>query len=561
MFDASTSLSDVRMAASQVLVEGVAARAAEWVGLPSDAKLALLEQLLQRLDEMAEEWTAAAAAIHGGDEAAADPSFRGPAWMAAAVPTASYLHGLIRSYRGLVSDGQIPAPPAFRTRDNGQRVAIVSPAGWKDRGFAPGTRGEIWLGPGQRGSQGATLREARPSVCLILGAGNYEAPLDVLSRLFAHGQVVIYKPNPVNEAHLPVLERILEPLITAGYLAIAPSGTESAQQLIHHPKVDQVFMTGSRETYDRIVWGAPDEQAARKAAGRKRMDKPFEAELGGVSPAIVVPGEWTDAELDHQAAQLAAAKMLNGGHICSSLQVIVVSAGWPQRERFLQRVRDHLRGEARMRSYYPRTAERQDAFIENCSRVELIGSAAPADDVPDVVFVPDGRADDFALRNEAFGPVLAVATLEAADPAVFLRQATRFCNEELYGSLSASLIVDPRTEKQLGIAVDDAVAVLRYGSIGVNTWGGMLFFQGDLSWGAHPGHTPEDIGSGIGLLNNGYLLDGVQKAVLWTPFVSPIHPQPRRPADAVIYPRMGRYTLRPSVGNLAKLLVGVVTGR
>jgi acyl-CoA reductase-like NAD-dependent aldehyde dehydrogenase len=561
MLDLALNSTEVKPTPLEDLADRIAARAGDWHCLTNAAKLGFLRRLFVNLEEVAEEWVEITAVVHGGDPDGGDEASTAPAWMAGVVPTASTLHGLIRSYEGLVRDGRIPAPPSIRTRPDGQVVATVSPASLKDRGFAPGTRGELWLEPGQGATQGAALRESRPGVCLILGAGNYEAPLDVLSRLFVHGRVVIYKPNPVNELQLPILERLLEPLITAGFLALAPSDTDTAQQLIHHPAVDEVFMTGSQATYDRIVWGPRDQQEANKKAGRRQMTKPFEAELGGVSPAIVVPGEWTDKELDHQAAQLAAAKMLNAGHICSSLQVIVLSRGWAQREAFLQRVLDHWRSHAAMRPYYPGAAERQATFAEHCATAERLTAVEPVEGSPELVFIPDALADNYALHEEAFGSVLAVATLDVSDPAAFLRRATRFCNDELYGTLSASLLVDPRTSKRLGGAVEDSVADLRYGSIGVNTWGGMLFFQGELAWGAHPGHTPEDIQSGVGLLNNTYLLDGVQKAVQWTPFVSPSHVQPEQPADAVVYPRIGRYTLHPTWGNLSKLLFGVMTGR
>lgn len=38
----------------------------------------------------------------------------------------------------------------------------------------------------------------------------------------------------------------------------------------------------------------------------------------------------------------------------------------------------------------------------------------------------------------------------------------------------------------------------RYGSIGVNMWTIMSYGNSLLPWGAYPGHTLRDIGSGIG---------------------------------------------------------------
>jgi len=61
-----------------------------------------------------------------------------------------------------------------------------------------------------------------------------------------------------------------------------------------------------------------------------------------------------------------------------------------------------------------------------------------------------------------------------------------------------------------------------------------LSFFPDLTWGAHPGHIPEDIQSGVGVINNAYLLDGVQKAVCWTPFVHGLHPKPPTTRDKIV---------------------------
>jgi acyl-CoA reductase-like NAD-dependent aldehyde dehydrogenase len=91
-------------------------------------------------------------------------------------------------------------------------------------------------------------------------------------------------------------------------------------------------MTGGAPTFDRIVWGA--DASAAKAANRPLVTKPFEAELGAVSPWIVVPGQWSDAELEHHAKFLASCKMMNSGAICASPQVVFVDADWPQRQRF-----------------------------------------------------------------------------------------------------------------------------------------------------------------------------------------------------------------------------------
>jgi hypothetical protein len=73
-------------------------------------------------------------------------------------------------------------------------------------------------------------------------------------------------------------------------------------------------------------------------------------------------------------------------------------------------------------------------------------------------------------------------------------------------------------------AFDEMVAGLRYGAITVNVPGLLAFATTALGWGAFPGSTPQDIGSGNCVVHNTHLYDHPQKSVLYAPFR--FHPQP-----------------------------------
>jgi aldehyde dehydrogenase (NAD(P)+) len=47
----------------------------------------------------------------------------------------------------------------------------------------------------------------------------------------------------------------------------------------------------------------------------------------------------------------------------------------------------------------------------------------------------------------------------------------------------------------------------------VNIWGAGGFLLPGAAWGAAPGHTVQDVGSGIGLVHNAYLLEHAEKNV------------------------------------------------
>ena len=98
-----------------------------------------------------------------------------------------------------------------------------------------------------------------------------------------------------------------------------------------------------------------------------------------------------------------------------------------------------------------------------------------------------------------------------------------FYNDRLWGTLGANIIIHPTTAAQHAAALDRAVSRLRYGCVGVNAWTGVGFLIAQLSWGAYPGHTVDDIQSGIGVVHNSLLFDRPEKSVLRAPF----HPYPR----------------------------------
>jgi aldehyde dehydrogenase (NAD(P)+) len=84
--------------------------------------------------------------------------------------------------------------------------------------------------------------------------------------------------------------------------------------------------------------------------------------------------------------------------------------------------------------------------------------------------------------------------------------------------LGANIIIHPKTMKAHEEALDQAIADLRYGGIGVNTWCALAFLAAGGAWGAFPGHTQDDIQSGKGVVHNAFLFGKTQKTVATGPF-------------------------------------------
>jgi hypothetical protein len=100
----------------------------------------------------------------------------------------------------------------------------------------------------------------------------------------------------------------------------------------------------------------------------------------------------------------------------------------------------------------------------------------------------------------------------------YVRGAVAFANDRLHGTLGANIIVHPRMMREHRSLIDETVTNLRYGCVGVNAWTGVGYFLTETPWGAYPGHTLEDIGSGIGVVHNSYFLERTQKSVVYAPF-------------------------------------------
>jgi acyl-CoA reductase-like NAD-dependent aldehyde dehydrogenase len=430
-----------------------------------------------------------------------------------------------------------------------------------------GLSAEVWIQPGKPASQGRIYREkaAVGKVALVLGAGNVSSipPMDVLYKLFAEDEVCVLKMNPVNADAGPHLERAFKSLIDDGFLAIVYGGAEVGAHLANHPSIDTLHVTGSDRTYDAIVWGSdPAEQARRKAEKQPLNTRPFTAELGCVTPVLIVPGPWTEADMDFQARHVAGMVAQNGSFNCNAAKVLVTAEGWPQRKAFLDKVEQALRATAPRKAYYPGAEQRYGAFLDKYPQAKVVGEKGPGivpwTVIPDVK--PDGN--EYALRNEAFCGVLAEVALPATDAVEFLSKATRFANDECWGTLSTCLLIHGETEKMHKEALERAVTELRFGGIGVNCWPGLIYGLVVTTWGAFPGHPPEDIQSGAGVVHNAFLLDFPEKSVVRAPFV--IKPTPAWFADHKTLKDLGRklaaFEAAPGWGKLISVAASALRG-
>jgi acyl-CoA reductase-like NAD-dependent aldehyde dehydrogenase len=507
-----------------------------WVDLPLNEKVALLEELPRKVFKVAPQMVSAACEAKG---IAPTSAWVGEEWATGVWVFIQALSAHLLVLKRILAGQEPVKADTVHTRPDGQVVVDVFPVTGYDRLLLNGYKAQVWIEPGVSASQ--VRRDAakmyrdggydQPGVSLVLGAGNLGTitTLDVIDQMYARGNVCAVKMNPVNDYLGAFYEKIFSEFISRGWLRFIYGGADVGGYLAHHRKVETVHMTGSAPTYDAIVWGTDDQVAIRKANNTPILDKPITAELGGISPFIVVPGDWSDADVRFQAEHIATTKLINCGHNCNATQVLVVSQDWPLTDKLVTEVGKVMREAEPRPAYYPRSDEKTAKACNGMS-AEFLSSDRSRVLIPDV----DPRSQASILQDEVFASVIAVVRLPGKTPQQFLRNAIEFSNDALPGTLAAVVVIDPKVRKQNTAAFDEAIASLRYGAIGVNVWPGMAFALGYPSWGAFPGNTAQNIGSGTGVVHNAFLLPHPQKGVLEIPF---------RPAPRAIF--NGELTLSP----------------
>jgi aldehyde dehydrogenase (NAD(P)+) len=509
----SALAADRAAALDQALTELRAGEKA-WAACGLARRKELLDQVHAATASHADGWVRAGAAYKKLD--AASP-LRGEEWMSGPYPVLLATATLAQTAAALQA-GRSPVDDYPLGTGPGGRVTVkILPHTAFDKLLLTGFSAEVWMPPGVtaemvREQAGLGLRdpEKTDGIGLVLGAGNITSipVLDVLYELFASNRVTLLKLNPLTDGMLPVYEQALKPLIDLGVVRIVTGAGDVGGYLVNHELVGHVHMTGSSLTHDAIVFGTGDEGQQRKRAGTPVLDKPITSELGGVSPVIVLPGQWSQADLKYQAEHVATQRLHNGGYNCIASQAVIVSSDWPQKDAFLARLRAAFAAAPARPAYYPGSEDRVARAVAAYPGAEVAGGR--------VLVTSDGGP---LLTDEYFAPVLGVLELPG-NPRQFLDAAVEAANERFTGTLGANIIAHPKTITTLGPAFDMAIAGLRYGTVAVNAWTALGYLTAAAPWGAFPGHTLADVQSGIGVVHNALLLAGPERTVVRGPFRS-----------------------------------------
>jgi RHH-type proline utilization regulon transcriptional repressor/proline dehydrogenase/delta 1-pyrroline-5-carboxylate dehydrogenase len=281
--------------------------------------------------------------------------------------------------------------------------------------------------PGERN----TMRYEPRGVVAVVSPWNFPLaiPTGMVSAGLAAGNSVVLKPAEQSPASgLALVEALREAGVPEGAISLVPGFGDAGQALVCHPGVHTVAFTGSSAVGLQIV-----RSAAETPEGQRHV-KRVVAEMGGKNCVIVD----ADADLDEAVPAIVRSAFVYAGQKCSACArvlaheavadtlmerlagaVSVLNVG--QAEVFGTDVPPVIEEEARDRieSYAARAAV-EGRIVARREPVPGGGWFCAPTVATDL---PSGSA---VLREEIFGPVLAVERVPSADAACDLLEESPF---------------------------------------------------------------------------------------------------------------------------------------
>ena len=272
----------------------------------------------------------------------------------------------------------------------------------------------------------------------------------------AAGCSVIVKPaEETSLTALRVAELAAEAGLPAGVLNVLPgTGPDVGAPLGRHMDVDALSFTGSTETGRKFLRYAAESNL-----------KEVTLEMGGKNPAVVLD----DAEnLDRVAAHIVNGAFWNMGENCSASSRLIVQSG--VKDALLARIMAHAREWPMGDPLNP--ANRVGALVSKAHFEKVCSYLGQGQNVIMGGGAKDGFVEPTILettenapqaREEIFGPVLSVLTVDSFDQAIAMANSTEY-------GLAASIFTANVKRASRG------ARAIRAGTVTVNSFG-----EGDIS--------------------------------------------------------------------------------
>ncbi|MBI3493312.1 MAG: aldehyde dehydrogenase [Acidobacteria bacterium] len=249
-----------------------------------------------------------------------------------------------------------------------------------------------------------------------------------LAPALAAGNTIVLKPSEITSGSAMELARLAEESgIPPGVINVVTGFRETGEALVDHPQVAKVSFTGS------VAAG----RAIAARAGQRLVSCMLE--LGGKSPNIV----FGDANLDQAEAGVLAGIFAAAGQTCVAGSRVYIEQ--PIYDAFVERlvrrakkivIGDPLKAETHMGPVATKVQLEKDESMVKRAVAEgaaiLCGGSRPSlAEFPDGYFfeptiVHQAGKDNFLMRHEVFGPVLAVTPFKDETEALALANDTEF---------------------------------------------------------------------------------------------------------------------------------------
>jgi RHH-type proline utilization regulon transcriptional repressor/proline dehydrogenase/delta 1-pyrroline-5-carboxylate dehydrogenase len=303
---------------------------------------------------------------------------------------------------------------------------------------------ELLQAPGERNE----MRYEPRGVVAVISPWNFPLaiPTGMVAAGLATGNAVVLKPAEQSPASaLMLVEALREAGVAAGAISLVPGFGEAGAALVRHPGVHTIAFTGSGPVGLEIVRGA-----AETPDGQGHL-KRVVAEMGGKNGVIVD----ADADLDEAVPGIVASAFVYAGQKCSACARVLAH------EAVADSLVDRLAGAASVLAVGQADRFGTDVppVIERDARDRVEGYAARAagegrivarrEPVPEdgwfcaPTVATDLPADSPVLREEIFGPLLAVERVRDVDAALDALDASPFA---LTGGLFSR---NPRTVERV----------------------------------------------------------------------------------------------------------------
>jgi lactaldehyde dehydrogenase / glycolaldehyde dehydrogenase len=279
---------------------------------------------------------------------------------------------------------------------------------------------------------GEQIQLLREPIGVVAAICPWNFPIAVLCRKLAPalvtGNTVVVKPSEVTPLSAIELFRLIDERLELppGVIGLVCGDGSTGSALVRHPQVGIISFTGHRDTGKRIMSAA--------SANLTRVS----LELGGKAPAIVC----ADADLSVTIPAIITARHTNAGQVCTSAERVFVESAIADEftERYVAAAQSLVigdpSGEVDMGPLVSQAQLEKTVAAVAGARDEgaavLLGGDRPSGDEfasgywhgPTVL--SDLRPDMAIMREETFGPVTPIMTVDSVLEAVSLANDSRY---------------------------------------------------------------------------------------------------------------------------------------